>query len=225
MQNSPNFSPSSNPTVAKLLEVEADLAAQEVELTAHLVSIQEKRHSLKTVIDMFAPGDVATTESVVTPAQTPVTTAEVQSAEVETKFTPQNVEIPELDEGKTDTPAEVEVSATPSKRQTKKNLPPASSKPSQEADTWQQYVKDEFSNASLAEAVAEVMQQHSEQVLEITIILDTIFAQEMPQELRSKARERVSNVLSVGVKKGKWYRGQAGRYSISKAAVVDDLIT
>ncbi len=229
MQNSPNSSPSSNPTVAKLLEVEADLAAQEVELTAQLVSIQEKRHSLKTVIDMFAP-----TESVVTPANSPVTTAEVQSAEVETKSTPQDVEIPELDEGKTDTPAEVEVSAKGAKRQTKKNLPPVSSKPSkksapskkpsQGADTWQQYVVGEFSNASLAEAVAEVMQQHSEQVLEITIILDTIFAQKIPQELRSKARERVSNVLSVGVKKGKWYRGQAGRYSMSKVAVVDDLI-
>ena len=40
-------SQASDPTVAKLLEVDADLAAQEVELTLQLQSIQEKRHSLK----------------------------------------------------------------------------------------------------------------------------------------------------------------------------------
>ena len=57
------------------------------------------------------------------------------------------------------------------------------------------------------------MQQHYEQVLEITTILNALFVEEMPKELRSKARERVSNVLSVGAKKGKWYRGLAGRYS------------
>ena len=66
------------------------------------------------------------------------------------------------------------------------------------------------------------MQQHYEQVLEITTILDALFVEEMPKELRSKARERVSNVLSVGAKKGKWYRGLAGRYSSSKAAVEND---
>ncbi len=66
------------------------------------------------------------------------------------------------------------------------------------------------------------MQQHSEQVLEITAILDAIFVEEIPKEVRRKARERVSNVLSVGAKKGKWYPGLAGRYSSLKAAVEDD---
>ena len=138
---------------------------------------------------------------------------------------------PELEDTTIDT---TEAAPSTQKRQVKKNPSSTTSKSnkksaptkeaSKEVDTWQQYVKEDFSNASLAEAVAEVMQQQQKQVLEITAILDAIFAQEMPQELRSKARERVSNVLSVGVKKGKWYRGQAGRYSMSKAAVVDDLI-
>lgn len=35
-----------NPTVAKLLEADADLATQEIELSAQIQSIQEKRHSL-----------------------------------------------------------------------------------------------------------------------------------------------------------------------------------
>ena len=66
MQNSQ----ASDPTVAKLLEVDADLAVQEVELTLQLQSIQEKRHSLKNVISLFPPVDTATRTPVTTP--TPV---------------------------------------------------------------------------------------------------------------------------------------------------------
>ena len=235
MQNSPNSTPSSHPTVAKLLEVEADLAAQEAQLNAQLVSIQEKRHSLKTVIDMFAPGDVAThAESVVTPAQTPVTAAKVKPEVESAEPTDVDVTAKALDDAKTDTPADAQVSVKGAKRQTKTNSSPSNSKParksapakkpSHQPDTWQQYVIGEFSNASLAEAVAQVMQQHSKQVIEIATIVDAICTPEIPKELRSTARERISNVLSVGAKSGKWYRGKLGKYSISKAAVVDDLI-
>jgi hypothetical protein len=117
------------------------------------------------------------------------------------------------------------------KRQTKKNLSPASKKPNakslpktktnKEQETWQQYLRSEFSNAPLATAVSEVMQRQPHQVLETVAIVDTIFVDEIPRDVRSKARERVSNVLSVGVKKEKWYRGGAGSYSMSKAAVED----
>jgi len=220
VQNS-SISPTSNSIVAKLLEIDADLAAQEVEVAAQLQSIQEKRHSLKNVISLFPPVNAAH-PPVVTPTPVVEKQAEPPVPEVAT---------PELEDTTIDT---TEAAPSTQKQQGKKNISSSTSKSnkksaptkeaSKQADTWQQYVKEDFINASLAEAVAGVVQQQQEQVLEITTILDAIFAQEMPQELRSKARERVSNVLSVGVKKGKWYRGQAGRYSMSKAAVVDDLI-
>ncbi len=121
------------------------------------------------------------------------------------------------------------LASTPPKRQAKKNSSSASSKqskkststkePSKNANDCQQYVKDDFANAALSEAVAEVMQQHSEEVLEITTIIDAIFINDIPKEVRSTARERVSNVLSVGAKNGKWYRGKLGKYSMSKAAI------
>ena len=222
MQNS-SLSHTSNSIVAKLLEIDADLAAQEVEVAAQLQSIHEKRHSLKNVISLFPPVNTA--------APTPVKTSTPELVEKLAEPPVPEVATPELEDTTIDT---TEAAPSTQKRQGKKNLSSSTSKSnkksaptkeaSKEADTWQQYVKEDFINASLAEAVAEVMQQQQEQVLEITIILETIFAQEMPQELRNKARECVSNVLSVGVKKGKWYRGQAGRYSMSKAAVVDDLI-
>lgn len=215
MQNSQ----SSNPTVAKLLEADAELAAQEVELNVQIQSIGEKRHSLKTVIDMFAPIDTANNTPVVTPV-----------AEEQPQPTAPDVSLTELDGALTETTqAEAPEAPQPQKRQVNKNSSSASSKqskksapnkkPSKEADTWQQYVKDEFHGATLSEAVAEVMQQHEKEVVEIATIIDAIFTSNIPKEVRSTARERVSNVLSVGAKSGKWYRGQLGKYSMSQAAV------
>ncbi len=220
MQNS-SISPTSNSIVAKLLEVDADLAATEVQLAAQLQSIQEKRHSLKNVISLFPPGDTA--------APTPVETSTPELVEKLAEPPVPEVATPELEDTTIDT---TEAAPSTQKRQVKKNPSSTTSKSnkksaptkeaSKEVDTWQQYVKEDFSNASLAEAVAEVMQQQQEQVVEITTILDAIFVEEIPKELRSKARERVSNVLSVGAKKGKWYRGLAGKYSMSSAAVEED---
>ena len=220
MQNS-SLSHTSNSIVAKLLEIDADLAAQEVELAAQLQSIQEKRHSLKNVISLFPPGDTA--------APTPVETSTPELVEKLAEPPVPEVATPELEDTTIDT---TEAAPSTQKQQGKKNIFSSTSKSNKksaptkdvnkEADTWQQYLKEDFSNASLSEAVSEVMQQHLEQVLEITTILDALFVQEIPKEIRTKARERVSNVLSVGAKKGKWYRGLAGKYSMSSAAVEED---
>ncbi len=209
MQNS-QFS---DPTVAKLLEVDAGLAATEVELTLQLQSIGEKRHSLKNVISLFPPVDNAIPTPVATP--TPVVEDVADITEAAT---------PELDEVTTET---TEAAPQPPKRQGKRNLSTKSDKPSKKAAPakevaiWQQYLRDEFITDNLSVAVFDVMQQQPEQVLEITAILDAIFVAETPKDVRSTARERVSNVLSVGAKKGKWYRGKLGKYSMSKAAVED----
>lgn len=218
MQNSQ----SSNPTITKLLEIDADLAEQEAQLSAQLASIQQKRHSLKTVIDMFAPAYTTDTVPVATPAPTPV-------AEEQSPPSSPDVALPELDGVMTDTTAEAPTAPQPQQQQAKKNSSPASSKQTKKSapakkqskapDTWHEYVKEDFSNASLAEAVSEVMQQHSERVLTIAAIVDTIFTSNIPKEVRNTVRERVSNVLSVGAKNNKWYRGKLGKYSMSKAAV------
>ena len=205
--------------VAQLLEIDTKLATQEVELTLQLQSIQEKRHSLKNVISLFPPVD--------NPTHTPVTTP-TSVVEDTAKPPVQEDTTPELDKVTTET---TEAASQPSKRQGKKNLSTNSDKPSKksvpaqetvkEAAIWQQYLQDQFVTDSLSVAVFEVMQQQPDRVLEITAILDTLFVPEIPKDVRSTARERVSNILSVGAKKGKWHRGDAGKYSMSKAAVED----
>ena len=216
MQNSSISSPTSKSIVAKLLEVDADLAVTEAQLAAQLQSIQEKRHSLKNVISLFPPVDNPTHTPVTTPASVIEDTAKPPVPEDTT---------PELDKVTTET---TEAASQPSKRQGKKNLSTNSDKPSKksvpaqetvkEAAIWQQYLRDEFTKDSLSVAVFDVMQQQPEEVLEITAILDAIFVAETPKDVRSTARERVSNILSVGAKKGKWHRGDAGKYSMSKIA-------
>lgn len=225
MQNSQ----SSNSTVAKLLEADAELAAQEIELNAQIESIQEKRRSLKTVIDMFAPVDTAATLIATSAQPEAIAAQQVESTPLVRAPVVQDVDSPELNGANADTTASALEAPTPQKRQAKKNSSPASSnqgkkstsiaKSTKNTNDWQQYVKDEFGNATLSVAVAEVMQQHSKQVLEIATILDAIFASDIPKQVKSTARERVSNVLSVGAKNGKWYRGQLGKYSMSQAAV------
>ncbi len=232
--NSQNPPDKSNPTVAKLLEVDAELATQETELSAQLQSIQEKRLSLKTVIDLFAPTDTTAATPIATSSQTPVAEAEAEVADEQAEQpTVEDVAEPELDTSKRDTTADDETPALPDtqKQQAHKNSAPASKKQnpksaptkkaSSEPESWQQYLREEFSNATLSQAVSEVMQRQPKQVLEIAAIVDAIFVDEIPRDVRSKARERVSNVLSVGVKKEKWYRGEVGSYSVSKAAVKD----
>lgn len=183
----------SNPTVAKLLEADADLAAQEAELNAQLVSVQVESTS-------------STQPSVVQDVNSP----ELNGASVDTTPEAPTAPIPQKQKAKKD-------SSLASSKQNQKSAP--AKKQSKAPDTWQQYVKDELYGATLSEAVSEVMQQHSEEVLEIAAIVDAIFTGNIPKEVRSTARERVSNVLSVGAKSGKWYRGQLGKYSMSNAAV------
>ncbi|MBW4637070.1 MAG: hypothetical protein KME05_02345 [Gloeocapsa sp. UFS-A4-WI-NPMV-4B04] len=230
MPNSQNPADTSNTTVTKLLEADAFLATQETHLSAQLQSLQEKRHSLKTVIDLFTLTDTATATPIATPPETPVAEAEAEVSDEQAELPAQDVVTPELDTSKTDTTDNVEAQALPAtqKRQAKKNSASASKKqsaksksqnPNKEQETWQQYLREEFSNATLATAVSEVMQRQPEQVLNAAAIVDAIFVNEIPHKVLSKARELVSNILSVGVKKEKWYRGEVGSYSVSKAAV------
>ena len=223
MPDSQPFNSTPDPTVAKLLEVDAQLAAQEVDLSAQLQSIQEKRKSLKTVIDLFAPADSA--KPVASLAPTP-TAAPNGKLEQDTE----NQATPELDGSQITTAADAQTHAAPDESKQKAQKAPATAtrkqttKPARATKTarktqgWQQYLRDDFSNIALSDAVSIVLQEQSEQVLEIAQVVDAIFVEEIPQQVRVKARERVSNVLSEGVRKNKWYRGQEGKYSISSAA-------
>ncbi|MEB3357387.1 MAG: hypothetical protein VKK04_11730 [Synechococcales bacterium] len=92
------------------------------------------------------------------------------------------------------------------------------------AASWQHYVREEFENTTLPQAVLAVLEKEPNDVVEVPSILDAIFVDEIPKQARTSARDRLSNILSVGLKNNKWYRGKTGHYSVSKEAALASLV-
>ena len=268
-----NYQPAdtiSDPTVAKLLEVDSDLAHQEALLLAQLESIGEKRRSLKIVIDLFGDADTTTAEesalavaasngisvqiqsanSVVDSTESvspldetvadaelensPVFTAPDQTSIVESE--PDSMPLKAPSAKKTKQPAAKKTATKTDPTTTEQTLsaedtqsskaksvssasktkqPTAAKKTAKTSGRWQDYLREEFSNSALSEAVGQVLQRQPEEVLETAAIIDAIFVDNLTKGVRNTARERIANVLSDGVRKNKWYRAEAGSYSMS----------
>jgi len=221
--DSQRFDQKSDPTLAKLLEVDSELAVQEAELLSQLAGVQEKRRSLKTVVSLFAPVETPATASVESPIQTPPT-------EIDTEIeTVGKVVAPQLDAARTNATAESEPEAapdtqskvartTPPPRSNKTTNLPRTAKTARQASGWQQYLREEFRKTSLPEAVYLVLQRQAEHVFEIPAVVNAIFAAHLPEEVQSRVRRQITNILSEGARRNKWHRGQLGCYSMSRAA-------
>lgn len=226
MQNLQSTNLSSDVPLSKLLDIDSDLAAQEAQLVAELEAIQQKRKSLQTVLDLFSKTTASTAGTTVVPEQLATPESAISAIDVE-------AELPELEQ---DTPsAGVESNGTapdtsPSRngRRTKSTAKPAknqtrSGKSTSRGQDLQQYVRSEFDQSSLSQAVGKVLQQQPNDVVGIPEIIDTIFAEDTPKQIRSVASNRISTILSTGLKANKWYRGKTGHYSISESAASADL--
>ena len=71
MLNSHISNQTSNSTLALLLEVDSELAVAEAELLSQLESVQEKRRSLKTVVNMFTTAGKSSAAPIESPAPAP----------------------------------------------------------------------------------------------------------------------------------------------------------
>ena len=214
-----------NSTLAKLLEVDSELAVIETVLLSQLESIQEKRRSLLAVCRMFATADEVSAAPIELPAP-PLTETNGQLEPVSENLVDSSLEI-----SKATTTDSIQTEAFPANQSNlteKKASSPTSKnkntlKVKQKANAtrrgsgWQDYMRDEFSHTSLPEAVYSVLQRSSDQVFEIPALMNNIFMDSLPTEVASKARRQVTNILSEGARKNKWYRGQLGQYSISRA--------
>lgn len=231
MSDTQSFDKTSNPTVTKLLEVDSELAVQEAELLFQLESVQEKRQSLHTVISLFTKADP--------PATVPAEVAQMSPPDETGRVlepVSKDLATPPLATSKTFATDESEPEVAPNTKSnaTNKTTPsPAkkvlNTKSTQKAKTaekgleWQQYLREEFMLNSLPEAVHAVLQHQSERVFEIPAIINAVFMDNLPNELRSKVRRQVTNILSKGAQKNKWYRGQLGYYSMSRTVAKDHL--
>jgi hypothetical protein len=211
MSNPQKTDQTNDPTLVKLLEADSDLAAQAAALTSQMEALKEKRRSLQTVIGLFSSTDIATDltgESSATEEVDPVSSVEESSPELED----------DLDESEVEAPSKPR--SAKSAGRGRKSAKVAQTEKATGRDTaWRRYMRKEFAKTSLPEAVSHILHQEPNKVFEVPSIVDALFIEATPKDARNDARNRVSNVLSIGLKNNKWYRGKKGQYSLSEESI------
>lgn len=212
MSNPQKTDQTNDPTLVKLLEADSDLAAQAAALTSQMEALKEKRRSLQTVIGLFSSTETATDLT----EESFKTTDEVDAAS--------SVEESSLEPDDDSEESEVEIpskarTAKPAGRGRKSSTATPLEKSSGRDTAWRRYMRKEFAKTSLPEAVSHILHQQPDKVFEVPSIVDALFIEATPKDARNDARNRVSNVLSIGLKNNKWYRGKKGQYSLSQEAI------
>ncbi len=75
------------------------------------------------------------------------------------------------------------------------------------AASWQKYTRPGVKNESIPDAVRLILETQPEKDFKIVEVMDALFQEDMPKSQYLKARNRISNVLSGGVRAGDWHRG------------------
>ena len=206
----------------QLTQAEAQLVAQETELSSQLAELREKIQGLQTVIAMF-DGD----EDGLSVASEPESEVEADAdieADVEPESNPEPVvkAAPVKRRGRPKKAA----AAKPAKKTTRASKTTASVKSTKKkrgpgrSAKWQTYIRDEYSSTPLPDVVANVVKSKPKQVFKIAGVMEELFpTDDMPKADFLKARNRVSNILSAGARSGDWHRGRGGTYSCTKKAV------
>jgi hypothetical protein len=189
----------STSVLPQLHKIEAELTSQESQLNAQLEEIREKLSGIRAVMPMFS-GTFTAAATVVEEDALP--------------------EVEETPEAKTVTKkaTRAEPKATKAKAfKEKKTAPKESSakKIDGRAADWQKYTRPGVKNQSMPDAVQLILETQSEKSFTIAEVMDALFKENMPKAQHLKARNRISNVLSGGVRAGDWYKGARGTYRMS----------
>lgn len=188
----------STTVLPQLREIESELAAQEKDLSAQLQEIQSKLNGIRAVLPMFDE-DGELTDAVSAPSSS--TPASTQTEEEETTSSePEASELTSSKAKKTTTKAKT------SKKKSKK-------KDGRAAD-WQKYTRPGVKNQSIPEAVKLILATQPDKEFKIAEVMEALF-KDMPKSQYLKARNRVSNVLSGGVRAGDWHRGERSTYRMN----------
>lgn len=189
----------STTVLPQLQQVEAELAAQTEALEAQLQEVRNKLDGLRSVVSMFEEesGSVQTTPS--TPSKATKTAAtKAPTAKAATAKTA------------------VKKAATTTKAKGKKSTAKKKTKKQDgRAAAWQKYTRPGVKNASIPDAVKFILETQPSKSFKIAEVMDALFKENMPKAQYLKARNRISNVLSGGVRAGDWYRGERSSYSLT----------
>ena len=186
--------------LSQLQAIASDLAAQEETLTVRLEELREQLRSLRAVMPMFGSAATSTVEDVTDPAT---------EKAIETSLPSVTPPIEEL------TP---EVASPAPKAKTKRKQATSKKKKTDgRIASWQKYTRPGVKSESIPDAVRLILETQPEKDFKIAEVMDALFEEGMPKAQYLKARNRISNVLSGGVRAGDWHRGERSTYRMSAA--------
>lgn len=188
----------------QLQEIESELAAQEESISAQLAAVQAKLSGIRAVLPMF---DQVSSASVGDDAVDDLSITTTLPEEADAASSEQE-------------PDTLSSSAKASRTATKKagtkgkRKQTTSKKKDGRAADWQKYTRPGVKNQSIPDAVKLVLATQPDKGFKIAEVMDALFKEEMPKAQYLKARNRVSNVLSGGVRAGDWHRGDRSTYRV-----------
>jgi hypothetical protein len=219
---SEKFDPTTKSTLAQLLDIDSQLSAREAQLRSQLESLQRKRQSIQDVIALFGETDKT---DVANDLKETISSTRAQN-EKQPESVKENLAVSKTSANKSPSVAPSVSASTKGKKttasaskksQTKKTK---TSKATKQSPGWQQYLREDFRNSSLPQAIASVVQSEVERVWDISSVTEAIFVPHIPQAVKKKVRLQITNLLAQGARENKWYRGQQGSYSLSKEAAI-----
>lgn len=183
----------------QLQEVIQDLESQEADLSTQLTEVQAKLEGIRAVLPMFGE---TTTEQPDTNDR-----AEASPATKKKKVAKKSPT----------TKAKATKKAKPAAKTTQKRKA-TSKKKDGRAAAWQKYTLPGVGDRPMPESVQIVLATKPEDDFKIAEVMSSLFTEDMPRDQHLKARNRVSNILSGGVRDGEWFKGDRGAYRLTKAA-------
>jgi uncharacterized coiled-coil protein SlyX len=209
----------STTVLPQLQTIEAELASQIAQLEAQLASVREQLTGIRTVLPMFAK---TAAEPVATEALPPAPAVEAPVvAEAPASAKTKETKPKKTAQKKAATPKKAAAQKKPSAKTVPAETVAAKKTSAKKTDgrtaTWQKYTRPGVKNESIPDAVKLILATQPENDFKIVEVMDALFTEEMPKAQYLKARNRISNVLSGGVRAGDWYKGERGTYRMKAA--------
>jgi hypothetical protein len=207
----------STTVLPQLQTIEAELASQADQLEAQLASVREKLTGIRTVLPMFAATAASATVPALTTALPPEpAVAEPAIAEAPAPTKAKETKLKKTAQKKTAAPTKAAAQKkTPAKTSLAKSA--SAKKTDGRTASWQKYTRPGVKNESIPDAVKLILETQPENDFKIVDVMSALFKEEMPKAQYLKARNRISNVLSGGVRAGDWYKGERGTYRMKAA--------
>ena len=188
----------------QLEELISDLDKQEEEVASQLEAVRAKLEAVRAVLPLFNEGEGSASASTVSKSTT---------ARKSTTSTKSSADQSSVNKSSASADSDSTVSAV-SKTITNKPGRKAKKKDGRAA-SWQKYTRPGVKNQSIPDAVKLILSTQPNKEFKIAEVMSALFKDNMPKSQYLKARNRVSNVLSGGVRAGDWHRGGRSTYRMS----------